>query len=57
MRLFGDPTAVAPKPVFRENFVNFIMVDRDFANREQILASDYARTIAELDSARGVRRP
>jgi hypothetical protein len=45
------------EPVFRDDFANFITVERDFAQREQILASDYSRTIAQLDSARGVRSP
>jgi hypothetical protein len=40
------------EPVFRDDFANFIPVERDFAQREQVLASDYARTIAQVDSAR-----
>jgi len=45
------------EPVLRDDFANFIPVERDFAQREQVLAGDYARTIAQLDSASGVRGP
>lgn len=40
------------RPVFEGDFANFIVIDRDFANREMVLSRDYARTLAKLDSAR-----
>jgi hypothetical protein len=45
------------EPVLRDDFANFISVERDFAQREQVLSGEYARTIAQLDSATGVRGP
>lgn len=39
-------------PVFRDAFANFIVIDHDFANREMVLANDYRRTLAKLDSVR-----
>lgn len=38
--------------VFQGSFANFVSIDRDFANREMVLAGEYARTLARLDSAR-----
>lgn len=37
-------------PVFRDDFSHFIPIERDFANREKVLAASYERAIASLDS-------
>jgi hypothetical protein len=36
--------------VFRDNFANFIVVERDFSNREEVLARNYRQALATLDS-------
>ena len=40
------------EPVFRDDFAHFIPIERDFANREDVLAGAYARAVARLDSVR-----
>ena len=36
--------------VFRDNFANFIVLERDFSNREAVLARRYRDALATLDS-------
>ena len=38
--------------VFSGDFANFVVIDRDFANRELVLSGEYARALAMLDSTR-----
>lgn len=37
-------------PVFRDGFAHFILLDKDFSNREAVLARSYRRALATLDS-------
>jgi hypothetical protein len=39
--------------VFRDSFANFIVVERDFSNREAVLARSYRQALATLDSIGG----
>jgi len=36
--------------VFRDNFANFVLIEKDFSNREAVLARNYRAALAALDS-------
>jgi hypothetical protein len=38
-------------PVYRDGFANFIPLERDFANREAVLARGYRRALVRPDAA------
>lgn len=40
-------------PVFRDRYANFIVLERDFANREMVLDRAYTDALARLDSLAG----
>jgi len=40
-------------PVFRDRFANFVVLERDFANREMVLDRAYTDALARVDSLAG----